>query len=175
MLISKITVYIMPAFILGIVLFGLFKKIDVLGAFLDGAADGMKVTIKIMPTLCALLAAIYMFRTSGALDFLTSFLSPITSFFKIPSELIPLGLLRPISGSGSLAIVSDLLKTYGADSLIGRAASVIMGSTETTFYAIAVYFGSVGIKNSRFTVKAALIADLTGFLCGLWFTRLLLK
>ena len=173
MLISRITVYIMPVFILGIICFGIIKKVDVLNTFLEGAADGMKITIKIMPTLCALLSAIFMLRESGALSFITNFLSPVLDVFKIPSELLPLGLLRPISGSGSLAIVSELLKTHGADSFIGRAASVIMGSTETTFYAIAVYFGSVGIKNARYTVKAALLADLTGFLCGVWFTRLL--
>ena len=175
MLVSKITMYIMPAFIFGIISFALFKKTDVLGAFLDGAAEGAKICIKIMPTLCALLSAIFMFRASGALNFLTQALTPVMNLFKIPPELLPLGLLRPVSGSGSLAIVSDLLKTYGADSYIGRAASVIMGSTETTFYAIAVYFGSVGIKNSRYTVKAALFADLTGFLCGIWVTRLLLR
>ncbi len=169
-----ITAYVMPVFILGIVVYGIIKKVNVFDAFLEGAASGMKITVKILPALCGLLAAISMFRVSGGLDFLTKILSPLTNLLGIPSEILPLALLRPISGSGSLAIVSDILNTYGPDSMVGRMASVIMGSTETTFYAVAVYFGSVGIKDSRYTIKAALLADLTGFLCGVWITKLLL-
>lgn len=169
-----ITSLIMPIFILGIIGYGIFKKIDIFDTFLEGALSGIKITIKILPALCGLLAAIAAFRASGALDCIIQFLSPVTRLLGIPAEILPLALLRPISGSGSLAVVTDILKTYGPDSFAGKAASVIMGSTETTFYAIAVYFGSVGIKNSRYTIKAALIADFTGLICGVWITRLLL-
>ncbi len=158
--------YSLPILLLVIVGFGLIKKVNVFSAFCDGATDALRVSLKILPSLIALLVAVTMFRSSGALDFLISLLSPVFSFLGIPNEIIPLSLLRPVSGSGSLALITDLLENYPPDSMIGRMASVIMGSTETTFYTIAVYFGAVGIKNIRHTLKAALLADLTGIIVG---------
>ena len=157
---------IIPLICLVIVLFAMARKIDIFDAFLTGAKDGMKTLFGILPALVGLITAISMFRASGALEFLTKLLSPLIKPLGIPAEIMPLALLRPVSGSGALAIMGDILKTSGPDSFIGRVASVIMGSTETTFYTLAVYYGSVKIKNSRHTVPAALMADLTGLLVG---------
>lgn len=173
-IIKNLSGFVMPICFLGIICYGLYKKIDIFDTFLIGAAEGLKIIVKILPALCGLLAAVSMLRASGAIDFIVSICSPFLKYIKIPAEILPLALLRPISGSGSLAILSDILKNYGADSQAGKIASVIMGSSETTFYAIAVYFGSVGIKNSGHTLKAALFADLVCVLCGAWVTTLLL-
>lgn len=171
---KSIGAFILPVFILSILVYGIYRKVDIFDAFLDGAADGLKITIKILPALCGLLCAVSMLRASSALSFITSMLSTILSPLGVPSEILPLALLRPISGSGSLAMLTDILKTYGADSAIGKTASVIMGSTETTFYAISVYFGSVGIKDTRYTLPSALLSDFTGLIIGVFITKLLL-
>jgi len=165
-MLNTLSAGVLPFICLVIVLFAMAKKIDIFDAFLSGAKDGLKTLFGILPALVGLIAAITMFRASGALEFLTKLLSPLTKPLGIPGEIMPLALLRPVSGSGALAIVSDLLKTSGPDSFVGRVASVVMGSTETTFYTLAVYYGSVNIKNSRYTVPAALLADLTGLLVG---------
>ncbi|MBQ4518310.1 MAG: spore maturation protein [Clostridia bacterium] len=160
------SVMIMPAVFVLIISYGYANRVDVFNAFLDGAKSGLKTLFGILPALVGLMAAISMFRASGALQFLTGLLSPFTNHVGIPSEIMPLALLRPVSGSGSLALVNDLFKTAGPDSLAGRIASVIMGSTETTFYTLAVYYGSVNIRRTRHTLPAALLADLTGILAG---------
>ncbi len=157
---------IMPLLFVIIIGYGWIKKVDVFSAFVVGAKEGLKTLFGILPALVGLIAAITMFRTSGALQFLTSLLSPVTKLINIPPEIMPLALLRPISGSGSLALVNDVLKTAGPDSMVGLISSVVMGSTETTFYTLAVYYGSVKIRHSRYTVPAALAADLTGILAG---------
>ncbi|MBE7010776.1 MAG: spore maturation protein [Ruminococcaceae bacterium] len=159
---------ILPLVVCFIILFGLCKKINIFEAFIAGAAEGIHALFSILPALVALIFSITMLRTSGALDFLISLLTPITKLLHIPPALMPLAILRPVSGSGSLAVLGDLLNRSGPDSLLGRMASVIMGSTETTFYALAVYFGSVKIKNSRHTVPAALVADLVGLVAGVY-------
>jgi len=156
--------YILPAFIGTILISGLIRKTDTYSCFLEGAKDGLMSTVQIAPALIGLLAAIGMMRSSGLMDFIVAILSPITSLFNIPKELLPLMLMRPVSGSGSLAIVSDILHTYGPDSNIGFVAAVMMGSTETTFYAISVYFAAAGIRKTRYTVIAALTADVIGML-----------
>lgn len=167
-LIKAISVGVMPFMILSIIGYGLHKKVSVYDCFTEGAKSGIETIVKIMPPLVALLIAIGMFRESGAFNIILSFISPITNFLKIPSEVMPLALMRPISGSGSLAIVSDIIGKYGPDSIIGRIASVMMGSTETTFYTIAVYFGAVSIKNVRHSVKASLISDVAGLIASVW-------
>ncbi len=159
---------ILPITFLLIISYGLFKKVDVFEAFLSGAAQGTKTLVGILPALVGLITAITLFRTSGALELLTRLLAPVTKFAGIPAELMPLAILRPISGSGALAVVNDLLKSAGPDSPVGRMASVVMGSTETTFYTLAVYYGAVKIKHTRHTVPAALMADITGLLAGVW-------
>ncbi len=170
-IIKMISIGVMPVLFFLIIGYGLFKKVNVFDAFLEGAMDGLKTSVKILPALVGLIAAITMFRVSGGMEFITRLLAPVTNLLGVPSEVMPLALLRPVSGSGALAVVSDLLKTHGPDSLIGRITSVMMGSTETTFYTLAVYYGSVGIKDIRFTVKAALLADLTGMLASVWVCR----
>ena len=150
--------------ICGIIAYGVVRKIDVYDSFVEGAKEGMESMFRIIPPLIGLIVAISMFRESGALELLGKFLKPVTEFLNMPSDVLPLALLRPVSGSGSMAIVNDIFKAHGPDSIEGKIASVMMGSTETTFYTVAVYFGAVGIKKSRHTVASALLADLTGII-----------
>lgn len=154
----------MPLIILLIVIYGLFQKIKVFDLFLDGAKEGIQILISIFPTLIGLFVAIGALRSSGILDFIINLLSPVLDIFNFPTEIMPLALIRPISGSGSIAVATDIMKTYGVDSNIGLMSAVIMGSTETTVYTIAVYSSSVGIKNTRFVLYASLLADLVGIL-----------
>ena len=152
--------------------YALIRGTDVFFGMTAGAKDGLKTVIGIVPALITLLPCIYMLRASGAIDALCSLLHPALSQLGIPVETVPLMLLRPLSGSGALAVGSDIIKQSGADSFIGRCAAVMLGSTETTFYVIAVYFGAAGIKNSRYAIPAALIADFVGFLAAAFFVRL---
>ncbi len=173
-IINYLSIIIMPVLIAAIVAYGLVMRTPVFDCFVEGAKEGVGTVANILPTLAALFIAITMFRASGTIELLQQLLSPILSLIQFPPELLPLGLLRPVSGSGSLAMVQDIINTHGPDSFVGQAASVMMGSTDTTFYTLAVYFGSVGITQSRYTIKAALLADLTGILASVYITRLLL-
>lgn len=155
---------LIPALMILISVIALAKKQDVYTALTDGGLEGLKLLLSIAPALVMLLTAVHMLRASGAIGLLTKWLSPVSSFLGIPAETLPLVLLRPFSGSAALAVGADLMTVYGADSLIGRTAAIMLGSTETTFYTISVYFGAAGIKKTRYAVPAALIADLTGFL-----------
>lgn len=170
---KDISSYAIPVVILVIVIIGFFKEVSVYDAFIEGAGEGIRITVKIIPSLIGLITAVGVFRASGALDFIIGLLKPISDIAGLPAEALPLAILRPISGSASLAVLADLLKGYGPDSFIGRVASTMMGSTETTFYTIAVYYGSVGIKKIRYTLAAALIADLTSVLASAWACRLI--
>ena len=161
-----------PIIIAFVMVYSLKRGTDVFGGMTEGAKDGLKTVIGILPALITLLPCIYMLRASGAVDALCSLLSPALIKLGIPVETVPLMLLRPLSGSGALAVGSDIIKKSGADSFVGRCAAVMLGSTETTFYVIAVYFGAAGIKNSRHAIPSALIADLTGFLAATFFVRL---
>lgn len=153
-----------PFTILLILIYGLIEKNKVFDTFLDGANEGIKIVVKIFPTLIGLFVAIGALRSSGILDFIIKLIYPIVKFFHIPTEIMPLAILRPISGSASIAIGSDIMAQYGVDSKIGLITSTIMGSTETTLYTIAVYTSVVGIKKTRFVLLAALIGDLIGML-----------
>ena len=144
-------------------LYALGRGVDVFSALTDGMQDGLKTLLRIFPSLLALLPAIAMVRASGLLDAVTGLLSPVLDVLGIPEQLAPLLLLRPLSGSGALAAATDLIGQYGADSLLGRTAAVMLGSTETTFYVLAVYFGAAGIQKGRRILPAALLADLVGF------------
>ncbi len=168
----SISLYAVPVLFLLILGAGLIKDVKVYDAFTEGASEGISTVIKILPTLIGLLTAVGVFRASGALDFLIYLLTPIASLLGIPAEAMPLVLLRPVSGSASLALVSDLINLYGPDSYIGRVVSTMMGSTETIFYTLAVYYGSVGIKNIRYTLIAALIADAAGVAASVWICTL---
>lgn len=152
----------------------LWRRENVYDAMTAGAADGLKLLISIIPALVVLLTAVYMLRASGALDALSRLLEPVLGAVGIPPELLPLMLVRPFSGSAALALGADLMKTYGVNSIIGQTAAVMLGSTETTFYTLSVYFGAAGISRSRYVVPAALGADLMGFIGAAVFTRLLL-
>ena len=163
---------VIPVLLAGVALYGMGKRVDVYGALTHGAEEGLTVLLKVLPALVGLLTAVAMFRASGALEWLTGLCAPALEFLGIPPEPTPLMLVRPVSGSGALAVGSDLIATYGPDSYIGRVAAVMLGSTETTFYTIAVYFGSAGIIRTRHTVPAALAADLTGFLASAFAVRL---
>ena len=163
---------IIPLLLAGSALFALGKRVDVYAALTRGAEEGLGVLLRILPALVGLLTAVSMFRASGAMEWLSRIFAPVTGLLGIPQETTPLLLVRPVSGSGALAVASDLIKTYGADSYIGRVAAVMMGSTETTFYTIAVYFGAAGIHKTRHTIPAALMADLTGFIAAAFAVRL---
>ena len=171
-MLRTISAGVMPVVFCVIIGYAAYRKIDIFDAFLAGAAAGLKTLFGILPALVGLIAAITMFRASGALMFLTGLLAPVTRFLHIPAEIVPLALLRPVSGSGALSVVSNLLTANGPDSMVGNIASVVMGSTETTFYTLAVYYGSVGIRDSRYTVPAALLVDVTGLLVGTWICQL---
>ena len=158
---------------IAIAVIALAKKQDLYAALTDGGLEGLKLLASIAPALVILLTAVHMLRASGAVLLLTRWLSPAASFLGIPAETLPLMLLRPFSGSAALAVGADLMGVYGADSLIGRTAAIMLGSTETTFYTISVYFGAAGIRKTRYAVPAALIADLTGFLMASLTARVL--
>lgn len=170
---TNISNYILPFFILLIIGFGIYKRIDVFATFIDGAKKGFDVFLSILPSLTALFLAVQMLKTSQGIDIITKVLSPLANFLKIPVETLPMCVLSPISGGGSLSVYESIISEYGPDSYVGRVASVMMGSTETTFYAIAVYFGSVGIKKIRHTAICSLCADLTSFILAGYFVRLL--
>ena len=157
----------MPIIILIILINGIKEKKNIFDIFLKGAVEGIEIVLKILPTLIGLFFAIGFLRNSGILDFLINIISPILNFFMIPKEIIPLALLRPISGSASLAIATDIIQQNGVDSFVGKLASVIMGSTETTIYTIAVYTSCVKIKNTRFVLYVALFADFVGIITSL--------
>lgn len=151
---------------------GLYKRVDVFASLIEGAKKGLSVCAGILPALIALLPGVYMLRASGALDALIGLLGPVLGLLGIPAETAPIMLLRPFSGSGALAVGTEVISRFGPDSLIGRTAAVMLGSTETTFYVIAVYFGAVGIKKCRRAVPAALAADITGFIMSALTVRL---
>lgn len=155
--------YLVPALLLFCCTLALRKKENAYDALLIGGMDGLKLLVAIIPTLVILLTAVTMLRASGAMELLSRLLSPAFRFFGIPEETALLVLIRPISGSAALAIGTELMATYGVDSVIGRTAAVMLGSTETTFYTISVYFGAAGIHKTRYTIPAALIADFVGF------------
>jgi len=168
-----ISLYAIPVLFILILIVALFKDIKVYDVFVEGARDGLTTIVKIMPALIGMMTAIGVFRASGALDSVIYILSPVASFLGIPREAMPLALLRPVSGSASLALVADIINEYGPDSYIGRVVSTMMGSTETTFYALAVYYGSVGIKNIRYTLAATFVADGVSVLASAWICALI--
>ena len=157
------TDYLVPLLLLGVCAAALRKRENAYDLMLGGAAEGLKLLTSILPALILLLTAVHMLRASGAVDMLSRFLAPVFSLFGIPPETAMLVLIRPVSGSAALAVGAELMAQYGVDSRIGRTVAVMLGSTETTFYTISVYFGAVGIKKTRYAIPAALIADLTGF------------
>jgi len=167
--------YIIPSLLVGIPLYALTaKKIKVYEVFVEGAKDGFTIGVRIIPYLVAILVSIGMFRASGALDLMLSFLAPVLNFIGFPAENLPLALMRPLSGSGSLGLLTDLVNEYGADSIQAKIGATMFGSSETTFYVLAVYFGSVGITKSRHAIIAGLTADAVGAFSAVYLCLFLL-
>jgi spore maturation protein B len=172
-LINIISVVAIPLVLFLFLGWGIVKKVRVYEVFVEGAKDGFNVAIRIIPYLVAMLAAIGIFRASGAMELLTSVLAPVTTLIGMPAEVLPMAFMRPLSGSGSLGIMTELMKVHGPDSLIGIMASTMYGSSETTFYVLAVYFGTVAIKNTRHAVPVGLIADAAVMLAAVYIVNLL--
>ena len=174
LLTNQISKYIIPFLLVGIPFYGLFfKKIKVYESFVDGAKDGFDIAVRIMPYLIAILVAIGMFRASGAMELFISFISPFLNAIGFPPENVPLAIMRPLSGSGSLGLFTDLVNEYGTDSLFTKIGATMFGSTETTFYVLAVYFGSVGIRKSRHALIAGLIADAVGVIAAVYICKII--
>lgn len=162
----------LPIVLLLIPLYGHLKGVPVYETFVEGAREGAGVALRLLPYLVAMFTAIEIFRQSGAMDHLVSLIAPITDSLGIPREVLPLALVRPLSGSGSLGVLNQILRQYGPDSLAGRMASAIMASTETTFYVLTVYLGAVGVRKARHCLTCSLLADLAGFLAAAFLVRL---
>jgi len=171
---TVVSVLAIPVMMTAILIHGLIKGINIYDAFVEGARAGFNTAIKIMPYLVAIFLAIGILRKSGTLDYIISILTPITTPLGIPSEVLPLALMRPFSGSGSLGVLKDIIVTYGADSFVGRVASTMMGSAETIFFTMAIYFGAIGIQRSRYTVVAALLSHFAAVLASVMICRLIL-
>ena len=166
--------FVIPVFIAVIMVIGLAKRVDVFGEFTDGAKENLKSAFDVLPALIALMTAIGMFKASGGLEIISSAIAPLTEFLGFPKECIPLALIRPVSGSGALAVFESILTEVSPDSFAGRVASVVIGSTETTFYTIAVYYGITKVKKTKHAIASSLTADLTGFILSALTVRLIL-
>ncbi len=169
----KIELFI-PVFVAIVIVIGLIKKVPLFDAFVDGAKNGLQILLNIVPTLVGLIVAVDMLKASGAMEMLSDFVTPMADTLGFPKDIVPMVLLRPVSGGGSTALLTSIYKDCGPDSFAGQVASVLAGSTETTFYAIAVYFGSVNVKKIRHTLAAALAADFTAAVMAVLTVRLLL-
>ncbi|HPD00838.1 MAG TPA: spore maturation protein [Acetivibrio sp.] len=171
-IVKELSIYAIPAIFIIILCVGMYKEVKVYDVFIEGAKEGITTVFKIIPSLVGLMVAVAVFRASGALNLLIFAVKPVTNFLRIPPDALPMVFLRPISGSAALAMLSDIFKVHGPDSFVGRVASTLMGSTETIFYTLAVYFGAVGVKKIRYTLAAALIADLAGVIAAVWICTL---
>jgi spore maturation protein B len=166
-LISVISAWAIPVMIVFIPLYAAYRKVPVYESFVDGAKDGFDTAIKIIPHLVGMMVAISVFRASGAMDLLIGWMKPFMESIGVPTEVLPLAFLRPITGAGSLAFTTDLIQQFGPDSMIGRIASTVQGSTDTTLYVITVYFGAIGIRKAGYALKVGLISDLIGFIASI--------
>lgn len=171
----QITQSIIPMIILLIVLLGMMKGVKVYDCFIDGAKEGISICIRIFPYLLAMLLAVGLIRESGVMDYLIGKVSKITNLIDLPSEVVPLILIKPLSGSGSLGVFTEIIKNYGPDTYIGILASIIMGTTETIFYTVSVYFGAVKIKKIRHTLWAALLADMVAIISAICFAKFIFQ
>ena len=167
------TDYLVPLLLFFSAALTLRKRENAYDLMISGGAEGLKILVSILPALVILMTSVQMLKASGAIDLLSASLAPVFSFLGIPPETAALVLIRPISGSAALAVGADLMREYGVNSVIGRTAAVMLGSTETTFYTISVYFGAVGIKKTRYALPAALFADLVGFCMASWTVKMM--
>ena len=166
-IISVVSLWLIPILIGSILVYGTYKQVPTYESFVEGGKEGIKIAVAIIPYLVGMLVAITVFRASGVLDLLLEWIGPWMGAIGIPSEIVPLAIIRPISGTAALGMTSDLIATYGPDSFIGRLAAVLQGSTDTTFYVITVYFGAVGIKKMGDAIKVGLLADLLGIIVSI--------
>ncbi|MBB6448991.1 spore maturation protein B [Geomicrobium halophilum] len=169
---SVLSMYIIPFLLFVILLSAIIKQVPAYETFIEGAKDGFQMAVSIIPYLVAMLVAISVFRASGALDFLLEGLRPVLTFIGVPADIVPLAVMRPLSGTGALGVMSDLLAVHGPDSFIGRLASTMQGSTDTTLYVLTVYFGAVGIKKIGDSLKVGLLSDLCGIAAAIVFVTL---
>lgn len=169
---DAISILILPIIILLILFVGIIKKVPVYEEFVSGAKDGFEVSIRIIPYLVALIVAISMFRASGALDIISNWLAPLLNKLTLDADIVPIILTRPLSGSATLGLFSELASQHGAEAYITKLAAIMVGSSETTFYVLTVYFGSVGIKKFRYALLTGIIADITGIVLAIWVARL---
>lgn len=172
---STVSRWAIPFLLLVIPVYGLFKRLPVYETFVEGAEEGFYTAIKIIPFLVGMLVAISVFRASGAMDYAIQAIMPLMQKLGSPAEVMPLALMRPLSGSGALGLATELIKNYGPDSLIGKMASVMQGTTDTTFFVLTVYFGSVGIKRYKYALITGLSADITGLIASIYVCNLLFK
>ncbi len=174
-MVSLAAKWAIPLILFAITLLAFVRRVNVYETFVQGAQEGFTTAIKTIPFLVAMFVAISVFRASGAMELFVQVLSPVTDMFGIPAEVIPLGIMRPLSGGGALGITAELIKTYGPDSFIGRLASTLQGSTDTTFFVLTLYFGSVNVIRYRYAVIAGLSADITGFIASVVICNLVFK
>jgi len=167
-IIDVISVFVLPLLIVGFVAYGVWRKVPVFEEFVAGAKGGFDVAVKIIPFLIGILFAIGMFRASGAMDFLISGVRPALALIAVPAEVLPMMIMRPLTGAGSVAIVLDMIQQFGEDSIYVKMVATMFGSTETTFYVIAVYFGAINVRKTRHAIAAGLIADVTALLIAVW-------
>ncbi|MDD2510659.1 MAG: spore maturation protein [Syntrophomonas sp.] len=174
-ILTLISKWAIPFLLLSVPLYGMLKKVPVYESFVEGAEQGFYTAVKIIPFLVGMMVAISVFRASGAMEYLSRAVAPLTALIGAPSEILPLAVMRPLSGSAVLGMSTELMKIYGPDSLIGRLASVMQGTTDTTFFVLTVYFGSVGIKKYRYALLTGLTADISGFLASVYICNLLFR
>ena len=172
-IIGILSYFVIPVIVVGFPLYGLIRKVPVYESFVEGAKEGFTVAVRIIPYLVAILFAIGMFRASGAMEALTNALNPVLALIGFPAEVLPMAIVRPLTGSGSAALVADMINQFGEDSIFVKMAAVMFGSTETTFYVIAVYFGAVNISKTRHALAAGLTADFAAMIIAVWTVRLL--
>jgi spore maturation protein B len=172
-MVTVISVLAIPGLMLFIVVYGAIKKVKIYEAFVEGAKEGFNIGVRIIPYLVAMLVAIGIFRAGGAMELLAKLISPLTNLINMPAEALPMAIMRPLSGSGALGVMAETIKAHGPDSVIGRMVAVMMGSGETTFYVLAVYFGSVSITKTRQAVPAGIVADVVGILMSVWIVNLI--
>ena len=171
---NLVGMWALPVMVVSIVIFGLFKKVKIFDCFIKGAKEGLRTVYDLLPTITGLVLAITMLKASGGMELIAKLFSPVSQLLGIPKEVVPMALISPVSGGGSISLFENVLKEYGPDSFLGRVGSVLMGSTDTTLYAVTVYFSAIGIKNTRHTLYAGLLADFTSFVLSSIFVRLTL-
>lgn len=172
---SLVSRWSIPFLLFSIPLLGYVRRVPVYQSFVEGAEDGFNTAVRIIPYLVAMMVAIGVFRASGAMELATQFLGPALDSIGLPGELLPLAIMRPLSGSAALGLATEIIHTHGADSFIGRLASTMQGTTDTTFFVLTIYFGSVGIRNFRHAVAAGLLADITGLVASLYACTILFR